>query len=227
MMTSTITPIITIDGPTASGKGTVAQLVAESLNFHYLDSGALYRLVALSALRNNLALDDEIAIASIAGQLPCRFVGEQIFLGEEDVSNAIRSEEISRSSSKVAVLPQVRKALFQFQKDFAKEPGLVADGRDMGTVVFPNATVKIFLTASIPARAERRFKQLISKGFSANMEDLLQDLTDRDERDKNRLAAPLKPAPGAYLLDTSELTIQQAVSEVLQQYAAAAVKKST
>ena len=226
-MTSTITPIITIDGPTASGKGTVAQLVAESLNFHYLDSGALYRLVALSALRNNLALDDEIAIAGIAGQLPCRFVGEQIFLGEEDVSNAIRSEEISRSSSKVAVLPQVRKALFQFQKDFAKEPGLVADGRDMGTVVFPNATVKIFLTASIPARAERRFKQLISKGFSANMEDLLQDLTDRDERDKNRLAAPLKPAPGAYLLDTSELTIQQAVSEVLQQYAAAAVKKST
>lgn len=226
-MTSTITPIITIDGPTASGKGTVAQLVAESLNFHYLDSGALYRLVALSALRNNLALDDEIAIAGIASQLPCRFVGEQIFLGEEDVSNAIRSEEISRSSSKVAVLPQVRKALFQFQKDFAKEPGLVADGRDMGTVVFPNATVKIFLTASIPARAERRFKQLISKGFSANMEDLLQDLTDRDERDKNRLAAPLKPAPGAYLLDTSELTIQQAVSEVLQQYAAAAVKKST
>ncbi len=226
-MTSTITPIITIDGPTASGKGTVAQLVAESLNFHYLDSGALYRLVALSALRNNLPLDDEIAIAGIASQLPCRFVGEQIFLGEEDVSNAIRSEEISRSSSKVAVLPQVRKALFQFQKDFAKEPGLVADGRDMGTVVFPNATVKIFLTASIPARAERRFKQLISKGFSANMEDLLQDLTDRDERDKNRLAAPLKPAPGAYLLDTSELTIQQAVSEVLQQYAAAAVKKST
>jgi len=221
------TPIITIDGPTASGKGTVAQLVAQSLHFHYLDSGALYRLVALSALRNNLALDDEIPIAKIASQLPCRFVGEQIFLEQEDVSNAIRSEEISKGSSKVAVLPQVRKALFQFQKDFAKEPGLVADGRDMGTVVFPNAALKIFLTASIPARAERRFKQLISKGFSANIEDLLQDLTERDERDKNRLAAPLKPAQGAYLLDTSELTVEQAVSEVLQQYAAKAVKTST
>jgi cytidylate kinase len=202
------TPIITIDGPTASGKGTVAQLVAQSLHFHYLDSGALYRLVALSALRNNLALDDEIPIAKIASQLPCRFVGEQIFLEQEDVSNAIRSEEISKGSSKVAVLPQVRKALFQFQKDFAKEPGLVADGRDMGTVVFPNAALKIFLTASIPARAERRFKQLISKGFSANIEDLLQDLTERDERDKNRVAAPLKPAQGAYLLDTSELTVE-------------------
>jgi len=221
------TPIITIDGPTASGKGTVAQLVAQSLHFHYLDSGALYRLVALSALRNNLALDDEIPIAKIASQLPCRFVGEQIFLEQEDVSNAIRSEEISKGSSKVAVLPQVRKALFQFQKDFAKEPGLVADGRDMGTVVFPNAALKIFLTASIPARAERRFKQLISKGFSANIEDLLQDLTERDERDKNRVAAPLKPAQGAYLLDTSELTVEQAVSEVLQQYAAKAVKTST
>jgi len=222
-----MTPIITIDGPTASGKGTVAQLVAQTLNFHYLDSGALYRLVALSALRHNLALDDEIAIAKIASHLPCRFVGEQIFLDQEDVSNVIRSEEISRASSKVAVLPQVRKALFQFQQDFGKEPGLVADGRDMGTVVFPKAALKIFLTASIPARAERRFKQLISKGFSANMEDLLQDLTERDERDKNRLAAPLKPAQGAYLLDTSELTIEQAVSEVLQQYAALAVKTST
>jgi len=222
-----MTPIITIDGPTASGKGTVAQLVAQTLNFHYLDSGALYRLVALSALRHNLALDDEIAIAKIASHLPCRFVGEQIFLDQEDVSNVIRSEEISRASSKVAVLPQVRKALFQFQQDFGKEPGLVADGRDMGTVVFPKAVLKIFLTASIPARAERRFKQLISKGFSANMEDLLQDLTERDERDKNRLAAPLKPAQGAYLLDTSELTIEQAVSEVLQQYAALAVKTST
>jgi len=220
-------PIITIDGPTASGKGTVAQLVAGALHFHYLDSGALYRLTALSVVRNNIALDDETAIAAVAVNLPCRFTGEQIWLGEEDVSKAIRSEEISKAASKIAVLPRVRKALFQFQHDFLKEPGLVTDGRDMGTVVFPHATLKIFLTASIPARAERRFKQLISKGFSANIEDLLQDLTERDERDKNRLTAPLRPAQGAYLLDTSELTAEQAVSEVLQQYAAKEVKSST
>lgn len=220
-------PIITIDGPTASGKGTVAQLVAHALNFHYLDSGALYRLVALSALRNRVALDDETAVAAIASQLPCRFTGEQIWLGQEEVSKAIRSEEISKAASKIAVLPKVRRALFQFQHDFLKEPGLVTDGRDMGTVVFPDATLKIFLTATIPARAERRFKQLISKGFSASMEDLLEDLTERDERDKNRLTAPLRPAQGAYLLDTSELTIEQAVSEVLQQYAARAVKNGT
>jgi len=220
-------PIITIDGPTASGKGTVAQLVAGALHFHYLDSGALYRLTALSVVRNNIALDDETAIAAVAVNLPCRFTGEQIWLGDEDVSKAIRSEEISKAASKIAVLPRVRKALFQFQHDFLKEPGLVTDGRDMGTVVFPHATLKIFLTASIPARAERRFKQLISKGFSANIEDLLQDLTERDERDKNRLTAPLRPAQGAYLLDTSELTAEQAVSEVLQQYAAKEVKSST
>jgi cytidylate kinase len=220
-------PIITIDGPTASGKGTVAQLVAEALHFHYLDSGALYRLTALSVVRSDIALDDETAIVAVATTLPCRFTGEQIWLGQEDVSKAIRSEEISKAASKIAVLPRVRKALFQFQQDFLKEPGLVTDGRDMGTVVFPHATLKIFLTASIPARAERRFKQLISKGFSANIEDLLQDLTERDERDKNRLTAPLKPAPGAYLLDTSELTADQAVSEVLQQYAAKEGKSST
>ncbi len=219
-----IAPIITIDGPTASGKGTVAQLVAQKLNFHYLDSGALYRLTALSAIRNNIALNDEPQVSKLAANLPCRFEGEQIWLGQEDVSLAIRTEEMSQGASKVAVLPGVRKALFQFQQDFAREPGLVADGRDMGTVVFPNATTKIFLTASVPARAERRFKQLISKGIPANIEDLLQDLTERDERDRNRLAAPLKPAPGAYFLDTSDLTIDQAVSEVLQQYAASAVK---
>ncbi|MET3108642.1 cytidylate kinase [Oxalobacteraceae bacterium GrIS 2.11] len=214
-------PIITIDGPTASGKGTVAQFVADALHFRYLDSGALYRLVAYAALKAQLALNDEAAISKIAGQLPCRFVGQTIFLGDEEVTDAIRTEEISKAASKIAVLPSVRKALFQFQQDFATEPGLVADGRDMGTVVFPNAVLKIFLTANIPARAERRFKQLISKGFSASMDDLLQDLTERDERDRNRLAAPLKPAPGAYLLDTSELTVEQAVSEVLKQYAAA------
>lgn len=214
-------PIITIDGPTASGKGTVAQLVANTLQFHYLDSGALYRLTALSAVRHGVSLIDEPGLADIAAHLPCRFVGEQIWLGEEDVSNLIRSEEMSKGASLVAVLPQVRKALFQFQQDFAQTPGLVADGRDMGTVVFPTATLKVFLTASVTARAERRYKQLISKGFSATMADLLQDLTDRDERDRNRITAPLKPAPGAYFLDTSDLSIEQAVSVVLEQFAAA------
>lgn len=213
-------PVITIDGPTASGKGTVAQQVAEALHFHYLDSGALYRLTALVAIRQHAALDDEATVAAIASQLPCRFTGEQVWLGQEDVSKAIRAEEIGKAASEIAVLPEVRRALFQFQQDFLKEPGLVADGRDMGTVIFPGAILKIFLTASIPARAERRFKQLIGKGFSASMQDLLEDLTERDERDKNRLVAPLKPAQGACLLDTSELTAEQAVSIVLQQYAA-------
>ena len=220
-------PIIAIDGPTASGKGTVAQLVADRLNFHYLDSGALYRLTALAAVNNGVALTDEANVAQIAAHLACRFVGAQIFLGEQDVSNAIRSEEISRASSMVAVLPAVRQALFQFQQDFARAPGLVADGRDMGTVVFPQACCKIFLTASVAARAERRFKQLIGKGFSATMPDLVKDLTERDERDRNRAAAPLKPAQGAYYLDTSAMTVDEAVTEVLQQYAATAVKSST
>lgn len=211
-------PIITIDGPTASGKGTVAQLVAKALGFHYLDSGALYRLTALSALRHQLALGDEAAIAQLALNLPCRFVGEQIFLEQEEVGNIIRAEEIGNAASKIAVLPAVRAALLQLQKNFSAPPGLVADGRDMGTVIFPDAEVKIYLTASVTARAERRFKQLISKGFSANIQDLLQDLTERDARDLNRSTAPLKPAEGAFMLDTSDLTIQQAVELVLKQY---------
>ncbi|WP_105532181.1 (d)CMP kinase [Solimicrobium silvestre] len=219
-------PIITIDGPTASGKGTVAQLVAQALQFHYLDSGALYRLTALSALTQKLALDDELAIATIASQLPCRFEGEQIWLGDVEVGNTIRAEEIGNAASKIAVLPAVREALLQLQKSFSKAPGLIADGRDMGTVVFPDASLKIYLTASVAARAERRFKQLISKGFSASMQDLMQDLTERDARDQNRSAAPLKPAQGAYILDTSALTVDQAVAEVLQQYASLSVKSS-
>ncbi len=219
-------PVITIDGPTASGKGTVAQLAAQALNFHYLDSGALYRLTALSALRKKVALDDEPGVAALAMQLPCRFAGQQIWLGDDNVTDTIRTEEIGIAASKIAVLPQVRKALFQFQQDFCKPPGLIADGRDMGTVVFPKADLKIFLTASVFARADRRFKQLISKGFSANIEDLVQDLMERDERDQNRITAPLKPAPGAYLLDTTEMTVEQAVSVVLQQYAEKVAKRS-
>jgi cytidylate kinase len=217
-------PVITIDGPTASGKGTVAQLVADRLHFHYLDSGALYRLTALSALRAGTALDDEHALSRLAAGLRPRFTGGGIFLGDEDVSMAIRAEEVGNTASKIAALPALRQALVDLQWRFQQAPGLIADGRDMGTVIFPQACLKVFLTASAEARAERRYKQLIDKGFSANMHDLLKDLNERDARDANRAVAPLKPAEGAYLLDTSDLTVNQAVEQVLGWYAA--VRKS-
>jgi len=222
MPTSSI-PVITIDGPTASGKGTVAQRVAQHLGFHYLDSGALYRLTALSALRSGTALNDEHALAKLAGALPCTFVGEKILLANENVTEAIRAEEVGNTASKIAMLPTLRQALYGLQLRFRMAPGLVADGRDMGTVIFPHAPLKVFLTASVAARAQRRYKQLIGKGFSANMEDLLKDLTERDARDANRSIAPLKPAEGAYLLDTSDMTADQAVDQVLAWYAS--VKK--
>jgi cytidylate kinase len=218
-------PVISIDGPTASGKGTVAQRVAEHLGFHYLDSGALYRLTALSALRHGTPLDDELALARLAESLPCSFMGESIRLGNEDVTLAIRAEEVGNTASRIAALPAVRQALADLQLRFRTEPGLVADGRDMGTVIFPHACLKVFLTASPEARAQRRYKQLIDKGFSANMQDLLKDLTERDARDANRAIAPLKPAEGAYLLDTSDMTAAEAVEKVLGWYAA--VKKTT
>lgn len=217
MPTSSI-PVITIDGPTASGKGTVAQRVAQHLGFHYLDSGALYRLTALSALRSGTALNDEHALAKLAGALPCTFVGEKILLANENVTEAIRAEEVGNTASKIAMLPTLRQALYGLQLRFRMAPGLVADGRDMGTVIFPHAPLKVFLTASVAARAQRRYKQLIGKGFSANMEDLLKDLTERDARDANRSIAPLKPAEGAYLLDTSDMTADQAVDQVLAWY---------
>jgi cytidylate kinase len=222
-MSGTPIPVITIDGPTASGKGTVAHRVADRLGFHYLDSGALYRLTALVALRHETSLKDEHALAKLAAGLPCSFAGEHIYLGEEDVSQTIRKEEVGNTASRIAVLPTVRHALVGLQLGFRKPPGLVADGRDMGTVIFPHAQLKIFLTASVAARAERRYKQLIEKGFAANMADLLQDLTERDARDANRSIAPLKPAEGAYLLDTSDMSADEAVSQVLDWYAA--VKK--
>ena len=219
-MTSSDIPVIAIDGPTASGKGTVAQRVAKTLGFHYLDSGALYRLGALSALRRNTPFSDEDALADFAGNLPCTFDGEKILLAEEDVSNALRAEEVGNAASRIAALPTVRQALSELQLRFRKLPGLVADGRDMGTVIFPQADLKVFLTASVAARAQRRYKQLIEKGFSANMHDLLKDLAERDARDVNRAVAPLKPAEDAYLLDTSDMTADQAVEQVLQWYAA-------
>ena len=212
-------PVITIDGPTASGKGTVAHRVADHLGFHLLDSGALYRLTALSALRRGTNLTDEHAVAKVAEHLPARFNGGHIYLGTEDVSHAIRAEEVGNMASKIAALPSVRQALFALQLGFRETPGLVADGRDMGTVIFPGAKCKVFLTASVEARAQRRYKQLIDKGFSANMDDLLADLQARDARDTQRAVAPLVPAEGAHLLDTSRMTVDEAVAQVLGWYA--------
>lgn len=217
-------PVITIDGPTASGKGTVAHRVAERLGFHYLDSGALYRLTALTALRSDTPLNDEHALSKLARDLPCSFVGDKIMLDHENVTEAIRAEVVGNTASKIAALPTLRQALYGLQLQFRKTPGLVADGRDMGTVIFPHAPLKVFLTASVEARAQRRYKQLIDKGFSASMEDLLKDLTERDARDANRAIAPLKPAEGAYILETSGMTADEAVEQVLQWYAA--VKKT-
>ncbi|WP_145649538.1 (d)CMP kinase [Pseudoduganella lurida] len=219
MPTSNI-PVITIDGPTASGKGTVAHKVADHLGFHLLDSGALYRLTALQALRRQTPLTDEHALAKLAEHLHISFTGEAIFLSNENVTDAIRAEEVGNTASKIAALPAVRQALFGLQLGFRKAPGLVADGRDMGTVIFPHAHTKVFLTASVEARAQRRFKQLIGKGISANMDDLLMDLKARDDRDTHRAIAPLVPAEGAHVLDTSDMTVDEAVARVLHWYAA-------
>lgn len=219
MVTSHI-PVITIDGPTASGKGTVAHRVADKLGFHYLDSGALYRLTALSALRRGTDLSDEHALAKLAEHLQCSFQGGAIILSQENVSDAIRAEEVGNTASKIATFPAVRHALVGLQLGFRKAPGVVADGRDMGSVIFPHAVLKVFLTASVAARADRRYKQLIGKGISAKMEDLLMDLQARDDRDTHRTIAPLVPAEGAHVLDTSEMTADQAVEQVLQWYAA-------
>lgn len=212
-------PVITIDGPTASGKGTVAHKVADKLGFHFLDSGSLYRLTALMALRRGVDLHDEHAIAKLAEHLPVSFAGGEILLANENVTQAIRAEEVGNMASQIAAIPTVRQALYALQLGFRKAPGLVADGRDMGTVIFPNAQLKVFLTASVEARAQRRYKQLIDKGFSANMEDLLSDLQVRDDRDTHRAIAPLVPAEGAHFLDTSHMTADQAIEQVLKWYA--------
>ncbi|MEM5435244.1 (d)CMP kinase [Paraburkholderia diazotrophica] len=216
------TPVITIDGPTASGKGTVAALVAAELGFHLLDSGALYRLAALASVRYKIAAADVEALAKLVGDLHITFREGIAQLDGVDVSTEIRAEEIGNRASAIAVHAPVRTALVARQRAFRKQPGLVADGRDMGTVIFPDALLKVFLTASVEARAARRHKQLIQKGFSANMDDLLRDLRERDERDSKREAAPLKPAADAQLLDTSALSIDQAVEQVVQWYRALA-----
>ena len=202
-------PVIAIDGPSASGKGTVASRVAATLGFHYLESGALYRLVALAGGNDP---------AETARGLEVRFQESRIILSGQDVTESIRSEPIGVRASEVAKIPAVRQALLQRQRAFRKAPGLVADGRDMGTVVFPDAVLKVFLTASIPVRAQRRYKQLIDKGNHANLAALSRDLEERDQRDAAREVAPLKPAADAVVLESSDLTIGQVVERVLQLY---------
>jgi len=214
-MTNSTVPVITIDGPTASGKGTVAQQVALQLGFHYLDSGSLYRLAALAAERQGIDLTDEKAVAAAAKNLDIRFSGDRIYLDGDDVSEAIRTELASQNASRVAALAAVRAALIERQRAFRRAPGLVCDGRDMGSVIFPDAEVKVFLTASVEARAERRTNQLKQKGISAILADVVKELRIRDERDSNRQIAPLKKLDDAYLLDTTAISADDAVQQVL------------
>jgi len=211
-------PVIAIDGPSASGKGTVAQRVATALGMHYLDSGALYRLLGLAAQRLGVALDAEAELAKLAGEVDIRFEGEDIWLDGAKVGDELRTEDAGSAASKIAALPMVRAALLDKQRAFRRAPGLVADGRDMASVVFPDAELKIFLTASAEARAERRYKQLKAKGMGGSIAALLQDIQARDERDTQRSVAPLQQAQGASLLDTTPLNIEQAVQEVLDRY---------
>jgi cytidylate kinase len=211
-------PVIAIDGPSASGKGTVAQVVARGLGFHYLDSGALYRLVALEAMRRGVDLGEPAAVSEVAGQLDARFAGGEIFLGGERVTEAIRTEACSAAASLVAAIAGVRAALLGRQRAFRRPPGLVAEGRDMGSLVFPDARLKVYLTASLETRAERRYKQLKDKGITANIETLLRDLAERDARDAARVVAPLKAAPDARILDTTGLSPEEAADAVLAWY---------
>lgn len=228
-------PVIAIDGPTASGKGTIALQVAQALGWHYLDSGALYRLVGLQAVRAGADPVDEPALVALAERMSPRFVDGRIELptnlrGDaeravadplsqwEDVTEAIRAEAVGNMASRIAVLPGLRRSLLELQRGFRRPPGLVADGRDMGTVVFPDAALKVFLTASVESRAQRRHKQLIAKGISANLADLLADLEERDARDSQRATAPLRPAEGAFVLDSTDLPIAETVAAVLDRY---------
>ncbi len=210
-------PVICVDGPTASGKGTLAVVLAQKLGYHFLDSGSLYRITALAALQAGLSLDaaNETAIADLVTQLHIRFTNGRVLLDQDDVSDTIRTEEAGMNASKVSALPQVRDALIDLQHSFRQLPGLVADGRDMGTVIFPQAPLKVFLTASAERRAERRYKQLISKGISTTLPSLRADLEARDARDSSRPVAPLKPAEDAQLLDNSDLTVEESVNLVL------------
>jgi cytidylate kinase len=213
-------PVITIDGPSGAGKGTVARIVAEQLGWHLLDSGAIYRVLAVAAQHHNISVEDEQSLLPVAANLDVQFQtcneGEgKVILEGEDVSNAIRTEEIGALASKVAVFPRVREALLRRQRAFKVGPGLVADGRDMGTIVFVDAPVKVFLTASAEERAQRRFNQLKEKGFDVKISRLLYDIRLRDERDQNRKVAPLVAAEGALIIDSTELSVEEVVSKIL------------
>jgi len=215
MNNTSLPPVIAIDGPSASGKGTLAGIVAKTLGWHQLDSGMLYRLSALAVLKKNIQPDNEAGIAKVARSLDVRFVGQQVLLDNDDVSDVLREEEVGALASQIATYPMLRQALFERQLAFRKAPGLVADGRDMGTVIFPDAKLKIFLIADVNERAQRRYKQLIEKGISANLVALLEDLKARDERDMHRSHAPLVPAEDAKIIDSSTLTIEESVAKVL------------
>jgi cytidylate kinase len=208
-------PVIAIDGPSASGKGTVAEKVAAALGFRYLDSGALYRLVTLAALGAKADLGDEAALTRVAESMQVDFRDGRTWLGGRDVTGELRSEEVSAATSRVAANPGVRRSLLVRQRGFRVAPGLVADGRDMGSVVFPDAPLKVFLTADVGTRAERRHKQLMEKGMYAKMGDVVEELRRRDERDSTRPVAPLKHYPDAIFLDTTGLTADQAVQRIL------------
>ena len=215
-MSPATAPVIAIDGPSASGKGTIASRVADALDFHYLESGALYRLLALLSLRSGEMNESRLAVS--ARSMPVGFHNERIVLSDQDVTEKIRSEEVSMRASEVARLPLVRKALMERQRAFRQPPGLVADGRDMGTIVFPDATLKVFLTATPEVRAERRYKQLIEKGMDANLRALSRDLQERDARDANRAVAPLVPASDSQVLDSSALSIDEVAELIVRWY---------
>ncbi len=213
-------PVITIDGPSGSGKGTISSAVAEKLGFHFLDSGALYRVVALASLNRKVAEDDTRSLVDLARTAPIEFkrsgTGDsQVLLGGQDVTRDLRQEEVGTRASKIATIPQLRSELLTRQRRWRRPPGLVADGRDMGTVIFPDAVLKIYLTASAKIRAERRHKQLIDKGIEANIAGLLADIIERDNRDHNREIAPLKPAEDSVSIDSTELSIDEVVTKVL------------
>jgi cytidylate kinase len=211
--------VLAVDGPGGAGKGTLCRVVAERLGWHLLDSGALYRLVAAAAARTGAGLQDEAALAALARDLPVRFEGERVWLGDEEVSGEIRSEDCGNRASQVAALPGVRTALVGLQREFRRAPGLVADGRDMGTVIFPDAELKVFLTASARERAERRYKQLKEKGFDVNLAGLSAEVAARDRRDAERAVAPLRPAPDAFVIDSTTLGIDEVVERVVQEMA--------